>query len=210
MDIVNLFTQEECTGFVAGLQNATWQDGAKSGSAKLKNNFQLFPPAKEINNIILTLNQRINSTLFRYTYFPKELVGVRLVKYGPECKYDWHVDQAIMNLKKTDLSFTIFLNDEYEGGELEIKSPNPHPPVSLKKSPGEGVIYPTSVPHRVKPVISGERIVLVGWISSFFTNHDQRMSFARLWKITCALRRENNLIADEMDEVFLDLVRNNI
>ena len=213
MNAVHLFTSEECLAFLSDLKNAPWQDGSKSttgGSEKRKNNLQLFPPAKEIKNIIRTINQRIESPLFRYTFFPKELIGLRVAKYGPGCKYDWHVDQAIMGRKSVHMSFTIFLNEGYEGGELEIMSPQPHPPILIKKSPGEGVIYPTSVRHRVKPVLSGERIVLVGWIKSFIPSYEKRIVFARLWNIACTLRVEANPISSEFNEIFLDLIRTSV
>ena len=196
MNYVNLFTSEECLSFLSDLKNAPWQDGNKSRTggdlSKQKNNLQLFPPAKETTNIIRTMNERIESPLFKYTFFPKELIGLRIVKYGPGCKYDWHVDQAIMGRKSVHMSFTIFLNEGYDGGELEIMSPHPHPAIHIKKPPGEGCIYPTSARHRVKPVLSGERIVLVGWIKSFIPSYEKRIVFARLWKTACTLRTEGN------------------
>ena len=74
MNSVNLFTSDECKTFLSDLKNAPWQDGVKSttgSNSKIKNNLQLFPPAKETNNIIRTINHRIELPLFRYTLFKK-------------------------------------------------------------------------------------------------------------------------------------------
>ncbi len=69
------------------------------------------------------------------------------------------------------ISFTIFLNDphEYEGGELDLewRSPlsKPNERYDTFKSPaGSIVVFPSSTWHRVRPVTSGIRKSLVGWV----------------------------------------------
>ena len=69
------------------------------------------------------------------------------------------------------ISFTIFLNDphEYEGGELDLewRSPisKPNERYDTFKSPaGSIIVFPSSTWHRVRPVTSGIRKSLVGWV----------------------------------------------
>ena len=65
------------------------------------------------------------------------------------------------------ISFTILLNDEFEGGEFEIEAGSPantervHT-VDLKK--GDAILFPSYTWHRVKPVTKGTRHSLVGWV----------------------------------------------
>ena len=98
--------------------------------------------------------------------------------------YDWHNDQhesAYADGLIRKLSFTIFLNDEYESGEFEIckLSGSKELPkinvtnISQKIITDEGgahpsigtiIIFPSYVWHRVAPVTKGIRKSLVGWI----------------------------------------------
>ena len=86
-----------------------------------------------------------------------------------EQRYDWHVDHRIDEVEESirKLSFTILLDGEFEGGEFEIEAGSPGTPerihtVDLK--PGDAVLFPSYMWHRVKPVTSGTRRSLVGWV----------------------------------------------
>ena len=54
------------------------------------------------------------------------------------------------------------LNNDYKGGELEFKDSDKSISLSLNK--GDMVIFPSDLLHRVKPVLDGTRISLVGWL----------------------------------------------
>jgi len=65
------------------------------------------------------------------------------------------------------ISFTILLNDEFEGGEFELEAGSPANPerihtVDLKK--GDAILFPSYTWHRVQPVTKGTRHSLVGWV----------------------------------------------
>ena len=59
------------------------------------------------------------------------------------------------------LSFTVLLNDDFEGGEFEIHTTQ-KTVLELKKK--DVVVFHADTPHRVKPVTKGTRHSLVGWI----------------------------------------------
>ena len=98
------------------------------------------------------------------------LEPMQFTKYQVGEKYDWHIDTLIHEERPEDvrkLSFTILLNDEFEGGQFQFEVGSPESKeriqtVDMKK--GDIVIFPSYVWHRVTPVTKGERHSLVGWI----------------------------------------------
>jgi len=103
----------------------------------------------------------------------------QFTKYKLNQFYDWHCDSwdepysdpkngtTYGRIRK--LSVSVCLNDasEYKGGELEFRPPHPNEQkihVCDQILPkGSLVVFPSFVPHRVKPVTEGERYSLVMW-----------------------------------------------
>lgn len=87
-------------------------------------------------------------------------------KYKPGGHYTWHYDSGPNLPEHRKLSFVLGLTDPelYEGGELQLNvhggQETPH---SMKLRKGDIVVFPSWVTHRVTPVISGERMTMVGW-----------------------------------------------
>jgi predicted 2-oxoglutarate/Fe(II)-dependent dioxygenase YbiX len=54
----------------------------------------------------------------------------------------------------------LFLNDDYEGGEIIVADNEYHPTV------GSALIFPSNFmfPHEVKPVTKGERWSVISWL----------------------------------------------
>ena len=77
--------------------------------------------------------------------------------------YNWHADQTIPYEDGTirQLSFTIQLTDDYEGGIFEYN--NSGSVVSVTPKLGSLYIFPSFVRHRVTPITEGCRVSLVGW-----------------------------------------------
>ena len=88
--------------------------------------------------------------------------------------YGMHVDNPYMPSGRSDLSFTLFLNEpeNYEGGSLCIQTINETKQIKL--SAGEMIIYPSTKLHSVSQVEKGERFVCVGWIQSYVQNNEDR------------------------------------
>ena len=91
--------------------------------------------------------------------------------------YSWHRDHIELTnptekyIRK--LSFSVLLNDDYEGGDLELAYHTGHgivsdePDVKIHKAPkkrGQMVIFPSETIHRVTPVTKGIRKSIVGWV----------------------------------------------
>lgn len=86
-----------------------------------------------------------------------------ILKYGVSNHYKFHVDEAKgMN---RFLSAIVFVNDDYEGGELVFRSRVDNAEEIVEKKAGSIVIWPSNFlfPHAVKPVTKGERYTVVSW-----------------------------------------------
>ena len=159
-------------------EESSWQDGKKtagSHAAKIKSNFQLDRKSKlslEIQDLII--NKIISNPLLKSFTLPSLIHGVMFTKSLTGDGYGTHIDNPYMPSGRSDLSFTLFLNEpkEYQGGELCIQTFNKTEKIKL--SAGEMIIYPSTKLHSVAKVKEGERYVCVGWIQSYIQNNEDR------------------------------------
>lgn len=114
------------------------------------------------------------NSIFTAAARPRRFVRLMLSRYRGGQTYGTHVDDAIIAGARTDLSFTLFLSDpeSYEGGALVIQDALEDR--SVKLAPGEMILYPSNTLHRVEPVSAGERLAVVGWVSSWVREPDRR------------------------------------
>ena len=86
-----------------------------------------------------------------------------VLKYGVSNHYKFHVDDA--KGFNRFLSAIVFVNDDYDGGELVFKSKFDNTEEEVEKKAGSIVIWPSNFlfPHAVKPVTKGERYTIVSW-----------------------------------------------
>lgn len=109
--------------------------------------------------------QIVSQSLARYTemfpFFNYNVdTGYEILKYEEGGEYVFHVD-ASENFPRV-LTFLYFLNDDYEGGELQMWEDG----TPRKMTRGGVCIFPSSsyFMHRVLPVIRGERRSVVSWL----------------------------------------------
>jgi len=158
--------------------NSSWQDGKKTAgslAAKIKNNFQLDKSSKiskEIKDLVVT--KIISNPLIKSFTLPSLIHGVMFTKSLQGNGYGMHVDNPYMPSGRSDLSFTLFLNEpeSYQGGNLCIQTINETK--NIKLSAGEMIIYPSTKLHSVSKVEKGERFVCVGWIQSYVQSNEDR------------------------------------
>ena len=79
--------------------------------------------------------------------------------------YSWHTDsvQTTVKGKCRKLSMTLVLNDDWEGSDFELKKTPNTPEMKIPLRKGELLVFPSMMNHRVTPLSSGERKVLVAW-----------------------------------------------
>ena len=159
-------------------EKSSWEDGKKTAgrlAAQIKNNFQLDKDSKISNEIKdFVIEKIISNPLIKSFTLPSLIHGVMFSKSLPGNGYGMHVDNPYMPEGRSDLSFTLFLNEpeSYEGGKLCIQTINETK--TIKLSAGEMIIYPSTKLHSVSQVKKGERYVCVGWIQSYVQNNEDR------------------------------------
>lgn len=105
--------------------------------------------------------QAVNDSRYQFnlTGFLEE---AQLTKYAPGGHYSWHEDFGNGSFSKRKLSLIVQLSEEseYTGGEVEI-----FPEFKIPKKIGSLAFFPSFVTHRVNPILTGERMSMVAWIS---------------------------------------------
>lgn len=96
----------------------------------------------------------------------KRIQELTILKYTEGGFYKPHFDNAPLQAPR-EFSVIVFLNNDYEGGNLVFYEPN-HKDKILEVKPGVGkiVVWPSNYlfPHAAEPVKKGTRFVLVSWI----------------------------------------------
>ena len=112
--------------------------------------------------------------VFRSAARPKALTKLIVSRYQKGQTYGLHVDDALMQGLRTDLSFTLFLSDPdtYDGGALIIE--DHFEARAIKPDAGALFLYPATTLHRVEPVTRGQRLAVVGWVQSLIRDAGQR------------------------------------
>tara|TARA_Y100001968_G_scaffold52879_1_gene43900 strand:- start:1169 stop:1834 length:666 start_codon:yes stop_codon:yes gene_type:complete len=186
-------------------QNSSWQDGKKTAgslAAKIKSNFQLDKNSKTSNEIKeLIVKKLISNPLIKSFTLPSLIHGVMFTKSLSGNGYGMHVDNPYMPEGRSDLSFTLFLNEpeSYKGGNLCIQTINETKQIKL--SAGEIIIYPSTKLHSVSKVEEGERFVCVGWIQSYVQNNEDRSFLFGLDAGAKSLLAKHGR-SDELDLIF--------
>ena len=182
-----------------------WEDGKKTAGSQasmVKNNWQLNRESEISKKLSYLIKKKILSNpLIKSFALPKIIHGIMFTKSLNNMQYGRHIDNPYMSSGRSDLSFTISLNDKssYEGGELNIEEMNSEQEFKLKA--GEIIIYPSTYLHAVKEIKNGERLVCVGWIESYVKSIEQREYLFDLDAGAKGLLAKNGR-SDELDLIF--------
>ncbi len=170
--------------FVDGKTTAGWY------ARRVKHNQQARP-----DHAVQSLLDDISTVLLGHELVqaaarPKTLVRLLLSRYQPGMAYGEHVDDALMDRQRTDLSLTLFLTPpaSYEGGELIINDASADR--AFKLDAGDMLLYPSTTLHQVAPVTRGQRLVIVGWIRSYIRDAARRELLFDLERSIAALRSD--------------------
>jgi predicted 2-oxoglutarate/Fe(II)-dependent dioxygenase YbiX len=140
------------------------------GDARTNLEFKITEYAEKGNRFSQALHNQIadlmDHTTQSYMYRHK-IYGIKyhheyyhVLKYSDNQKFDAHVDG--MPGSKRFLSAILYLNNDYEGGELEFVHFN----LKLKLNPGSLILFPSyfSHAHIAHPVTQGNKYAVVSWL----------------------------------------------
>jgi PKHD-type hydroxylase len=159
------------------LAGANFEDGRETAgfaARMVKHNRQATNDGK-IDTVRKLVESRIlGHDVFALAVRPKTLTSIMFSAYEPGMRYGSHVDDALMQGMRTDVSFTLFLSEpaSYDGGELVIESASGEDAVKLEA--GGLVAYPSTALHHVTEVTRGVRLAAVGWARSYVRDGARR------------------------------------
>ena len=153
---------------------ADWVDGnvtSGEGAALAKRNRQLPEDGAAAARARRIVQQVLaGNAMFLSAALPSAIYPPLFNRYGPGEAFGAHVDNPIRvdpasgGQIRTDVSSTLFLSEDYDGGELVIAGPFGE--VAYKCAAGDMVVYPSGSLHYVNPVTRGERIACFFWTQS--------------------------------------------
>ncbi len=162
-----VFDASECQRILdlAGDYETAKAAGALDPSVR-SSHIQWLKPDAENAWLFEKLAQQIQSV--NAQHFHMDLAGftepLQIARYSEGDFYDWHIDfgNGRNSIRKLSFIVQLFDGSAYEGGEVEVLSG--HKEIVLPRSRGTMSIFPSYLLHRVRPVLSGTRLSLVGWI----------------------------------------------
>lgn len=114
------------------------------------------------------LNAKINRSVFpavldyvkEYDFKIQNREAWELLSYEETQKLTWHADHGAVH--PCQISFVYYLNDDYEGGEIEFQDYIGKP---YKPEAGDLVIFPSAPTylHRVLPITSGTKYACISF-----------------------------------------------
>jgi PKHD-type hydroxylase len=94
----------------------------------------------------------------------RNLGPYQFTKYSVGDFYEWHTDSDNDKNKNRHYSIIIQLNDDYQGGSLQLKDKN-QKEYNLERGVGNLFIFDSNEIHRVSKVTDGIRYSLVNWVT---------------------------------------------
>jgi PKHD-type hydroxylase len=169
--IHNFLTPKQCDDIVNARVN--WEsyegevfDANESEVRKDIRKVNVYDMPKSLNWILEKIWSTIQKTNSKFWQYELEGLTERpmfLEYFAPDSGYAWHMDLG----KKGEstnrkLLYVILLNDQFEGGDLNIFYGGENmQPLPLKK--GSIILCPSYTLHQVSEVTKGTRYAIIGW-----------------------------------------------
>lgn len=212
LTIANVLSETDLELIHERLDKLDWRDGSRTAGGRarsVKKNEQADLRSKAGEGLHEFLKEAIErSAVFQAAARPKKLSRLLISRTQDSGGYGAHVDNALMNGMRTDLSFTLFLTPpgDYSGGELVIDLPGGAQ--SAKPVAGDMVLYPSGAIHEVRPVTHGTRHAVIGWVESHVRSAAEREILLDLDNARAALGRSLDKAAPEL--LTLDKIASNL
>ena len=155
---------EQCSKLIAAAE----QMGFHNASLYSENGDPV-PDASPMNSRVMYYRPELAKVLWdRLWPFAKTNIGpsyanglselFRIYRFEPGHEFETHRDKTYIRnpLETSYFSFSVFLNDDFEGGQLSFADGN----VSIKPETGTAVIFLHDLKHEASPVTKGVKYVL--------------------------------------------------
>ena len=167
----NAFSKEECQkiiniakdkGLIKGKTKGVTKDVRDSKVSWLYPTDGMDWVFRRVTDITLNLNERF----FKFDLFGLN-EGFQFTNYeAPSGKYGKHVDRSVnISVRKLSISIQLTNPEEYEGGELKLYDGDDKEAITMDKTQGTLILFPSYVLHEVMPVTKGTRNSLVTWVT---------------------------------------------
>lgn len=199
------------------LDKAQFVDGilsAGENAQRVKHNEELSINQKQRDYLDqLLIGNLARNEHFRSAALPHQVSQPVFARYSEGMEYGNHIDDPIMGGAggrfRVDVAVTLFLSapESYDGGELVVNTTFGDTRVKLPA--GDAVLYPASSLHRVDPVTSGQRLVMVCWLQSLVRDPARRELLYELDQARQSLRNTlpDSVEASQVDHTYTNLVR---
>lgn len=167
---------------------------ATSAASLAKNNSEITYDTPEASLLLDEISSKIQSNKqFVESNFLLLISDLLVSRYTVGDKYGAHVDNPQMRFGASDISFTLFLSEihEYDGGELVLHTQSGS--ISFKCEPGTAIVYPSTWLHEVTEVTRGQRLAVVGWISSRIPHAETRAALNSLRRLAEEAEKDHGL-----------------
>ena len=147
--IADILSDADLAAIRDALANARFVDGRETAgfaARSVKDNRQADARDRTLDEVRSLVAARImTNDLFRIAVRPKQLTPLLFSRTEAGMQYGVHVDDALMGGMRTDVAFTLFLDepDSYDGGELVIESAAGDDAIKLPE--GSMIVYPGDV-----------------------------------------------------------------
>jgi len=169
-NLINLINDAENAGLTHNRQN-------HEGSSKLdKEDAAIFIPSFPMEHTSLEILNEFNHVFWgtcykqyaeKYsvlnTFAAHKSYTIKIQKTKPGQGYHvWHAETTNRESSHRLLTWTVYLNDEFEAGETEFL----YQQYRYKPQKGDCIIFPAAYTHthRGNPPIGGDKYIITGWV----------------------------------------------
>lgn len=201
--VEDVLTTDELSQAREILAGVAFEDGSATPNAQAPSadrNEQAVASDGQSRAATLVANAVMRNLLFQMAVVPRTISSIVFNRHSEGMAYGQRVDPALINGRRSDVSFTVFLTDpeDYGGGELVMALPHGDQPIRLPA--GQMVAYPSATPYQVAEVTSGARLCAVGYVRSLVRDPTAREILFDIEMVRRALLdrhgpgRENDLL----------------